>query len=299
MCTTGIFSARARQQAGAFVQGRLHAFELHHAAAVGVLGVDDDERRLGQAGRGSGQTGKLTKGDGCGAHGGLLVGSRNDGGSVQAADGLRKCTFLLYTAADLHGFRHMNWDDLRFLVTLGREGTLAATARRLAVDQTTVARRLRALALPTLEIDLSGLAGEAWTWNTLSVQVLETPGNRRWLPDELPLGELPCAEVPKAEAVPAGPEPAKEFDRWQIPVGPGYARVTRFSSGDHSIWHPSHATTVRKIVQKICTGRGYWNRQYQNWVVFRPFIQQVFEELARSVQPQSIGLEQSYAKSRL
>ena len=39
----------------------------------------------------------------------------------------------------------MNWDDLRFLVTLGREGTLAATARRLAVDQTTVARRLRAL----------------------------------------------------------------------------------------------------------------------------------------------------------
>ena len=39
----------------------------------------------------------------------------------------------------------MNWDDLRFLVTLGREGTLAAAARRLAVDQTTVARRLRAL----------------------------------------------------------------------------------------------------------------------------------------------------------
>ena len=39
----------------------------------------------------------------------------------------------------------MNWDDLRFLVTLGREGTLAAAARRLSVDQTTVARRLRAL----------------------------------------------------------------------------------------------------------------------------------------------------------
>lgn len=39
----------------------------------------------------------------------------------------------------------MNWDDLRFLVTLGREGTLAAAARRLGVDQTTVARRLRAL----------------------------------------------------------------------------------------------------------------------------------------------------------
>ena len=39
----------------------------------------------------------------------------------------------------------MNWDDLRFLVEIGREGTLAAAARRLKVDQTTVARRLRAL----------------------------------------------------------------------------------------------------------------------------------------------------------
>jgi DNA-binding transcriptional LysR family regulator len=39
----------------------------------------------------------------------------------------------------------MNWDDLRFLVVIGREGTLAAAARRLKVNQTTVARRLRAL----------------------------------------------------------------------------------------------------------------------------------------------------------
>ena len=37
-----------------------------------------------------------------------------------------------------------DWDDLRFLATIGREGTLAAAARRLGVDQTTVARRLRA-----------------------------------------------------------------------------------------------------------------------------------------------------------
>ena len=39
----------------------------------------------------------------------------------------------------------MNWDDLRFIVTLAREGRLATAARRLRVDQTTVARRLRAL----------------------------------------------------------------------------------------------------------------------------------------------------------
>jgi DNA-binding transcriptional LysR family regulator len=39
----------------------------------------------------------------------------------------------------------VNWDDLRILVVLAREQTLAAASRRLGVDQTTVARRLRAL----------------------------------------------------------------------------------------------------------------------------------------------------------
>jgi DNA-binding transcriptional LysR family regulator len=39
----------------------------------------------------------------------------------------------------------VNWDDLRMFVVLAREKTLAATSRRLGVDQTTVARRLRAL----------------------------------------------------------------------------------------------------------------------------------------------------------
>jgi DNA-binding transcriptional LysR family regulator len=37
----------------------------------------------------------------------------------------------------------MNWDDLRFLVVIARETSLAAAARRLKVDPTTVARRLR------------------------------------------------------------------------------------------------------------------------------------------------------------
>jgi len=39
----------------------------------------------------------------------------------------------------------VNWDDLRILTILAREKTLAAASRRLGVDQTTVARRLRAL----------------------------------------------------------------------------------------------------------------------------------------------------------
>jgi len=69
----------------------------------------------------------------------------------------------------------MNWDDLRFLVTLGREGTLAATARQLGVDQTTVARRLRALeqslGTPLFERD-EGL----WRPTAVGNRVLERAG---------------------------------------------------------------------------------------------------------------------------
>jgi len=39
----------------------------------------------------------------------------------------------------------MDWDNLRLFLELARAGTLQAAARRLAVDHTTVARRIRAL----------------------------------------------------------------------------------------------------------------------------------------------------------
>jgi DNA-binding transcriptional LysR family regulator len=39
----------------------------------------------------------------------------------------------------------MEWSDLRHVLTVARGGTLAAAARRLGVNQTTVARRLRAV----------------------------------------------------------------------------------------------------------------------------------------------------------
>lgn len=39
----------------------------------------------------------------------------------------------------------MSWDDLRYLLALERSGTLAAAARALQVDQTTVGRRIDAL----------------------------------------------------------------------------------------------------------------------------------------------------------
>ena len=39
----------------------------------------------------------------------------------------------------------MNWDDLRYLLAVQREGSLAAAGRALGVDQTTVGRRLQAM----------------------------------------------------------------------------------------------------------------------------------------------------------
>ena len=36
----------------------------------------------------------------------------------------------------------MDWDNLRYFLELARAGTLAAAARRLAVEHTTVSRRV-------------------------------------------------------------------------------------------------------------------------------------------------------------
>jgi len=41
--------------------------------------------------------------------------------------------------------RSMNWNDLRYILAVSRGGTLAAAARLMEVDDTTVARRLRAM----------------------------------------------------------------------------------------------------------------------------------------------------------
>ncbi|MDD3354014.1 LysR family transcriptional regulator [Zoogloea sp.] len=70
----------------------------------------------------------------------------------------------------------MNWDDLRFLVTLGREGTLVAAARCLQVDQTTVARRLRALE-DNLGTPLFERGESRWQPTPTGLRVLERAGH--------------------------------------------------------------------------------------------------------------------------
>jgi DNA-binding transcriptional LysR family regulator len=56
--------------------------------------------------------------------------------------GLQKNTNVCHY--NLQKCEPMDWNDLRYIVTIARAGTLAAAARRLGVNQTTVARRLAA-----------------------------------------------------------------------------------------------------------------------------------------------------------
>lgn len=50
-------------------------------------------------------------------------------------------------------------------------------------------------------------------------------------------------------------------------------------SGDVAVWHrPSDP--VRAIVEPVCTGHGYWDRQHNNWVVFERFAQSVLRLIA-------------------
>ena len=52
----------------------------------------------------------------------------------------------------------MDWDNLRYFLELARAGTLVGAARRLAVDHTTVARRIQAL---EKQMDVALFAREA------------------------------------------------------------------------------------------------------------------------------------------
>src|SRR3954453_3382011 len=76
------------------------------------------------------------------------------GGVVGEQDGIEHGDVLapeyLQKQADcclihLQKCRPREWNDLRYVLTLSRAGTLAAAARRLNVNQTPVARRLDAV----------------------------------------------------------------------------------------------------------------------------------------------------------
>lgn len=60
--------------------------------------------------------------------------------------------------------------------------------------------------------------------------------------------------------------------------GRGVVEARELPSGDLAVWHPVNAG-IRDIVQPICRGRGYWNAEFKNWIVFRQFAGTVLSDL--------------------
>lgn len=50
-------------------------------------------------------------------------------------------------------------------------------------------------------------------------------------------------------------------------------------SGDMKVWHPLNEK-LRAIVEGACRGRGYWNPEYNNWIVKARFADTVLSEIA-------------------
>lgn len=59
---------------------------------------------------------------------------------------------------------------------------------------------------------------------------------------------------------------------------PVYTR--RLPSGDVAVWHPFNVE-VQAVVEPICRGRGYWQGEFNNWVVKASCAGLVLAELAR------------------
>src|SRR5688572_8468763 len=73
----------------------------------------------------------------------LLLGCEHHRGSVASA--LAGAARLRKPCAKLHNYRMFDWNDLKYLLAVARQGSTLAAARELAVNQSTVHRRLAEL----------------------------------------------------------------------------------------------------------------------------------------------------------
>jgi len=47
-------------------------------------------------------------------------------------------------------------------------------------------------------------------------------------------------------------------------------QIRHLPSGDIAVWHPFNAE-IAEIVSGFCRGYGYWDSNYNNWVIFAGF----------------------------
>lgn len=55
--------------------------------------------------------------------------------------------------------------------------------------------------------------------------------------------------------------------------------ANELQKGDLAVSHP-FSNIVRSIVEPICQGRGHWDSDYKNWIVFRQFKDCVLRDLS-------------------
>lgn len=63
------------------------------------------------------------------------------------------------------------------------------------------------------------------------------------------------------------------FHIYRVPI-----IIRQLPSGDFVVWHPFNED-IRLIVEPICRGHGYWREEYNNWIVYRRFANDVIESL--------------------
>lgn len=96
----------------------------------------------------------------------------------------------------------MDWNDLRYVLALGRGGSLAAAARGLAVDETTVARRIKALERD-LGASLFRREDQGWRPTDLGLEAIARAARIEALADGIrPDARAPVAGLVRITGVP-------------------------------------------------------------------------------------------------
>lgn len=136
--------------------------------------------------------------------------------------------------------------------------------------------KIRALNIPAIEINLEDWIHFPWTWESLANAVLNDPHRRHWayLPEWFKENHFQ-----RPEALPTEPPIThNKPSEWVFSIQNVWVFVRNLPYGNVKVYHrPSD--TVRKIVEPLCRGHGYWNPKFNCWIVFDHFKQELLNSL--------------------
>ena len=67
---------------------------------------------------------------------------------------------------------------------------------------------------------------------------------------------------------------------WTFSILGVWVQVRELPANNVAVFHPI-CEPVRQLVEPICRGRGYWNAQFRNWIIFEVFKDTVLAELGQ------------------